>query len=276
MRKINLQNLILGFFDGLHQGHKLLFNGLENFGVLTFKNIPHKVNNFLYPLEERIKQIKKLSPQIIYIFDILKFNMEASKFLRQVIKPLNIKRLVVGSDYHFGNDNEGATKILEYFPDSIIVKRTNVSSSLLKKLIIDGDLESANNFLFEPYYRSGKVIDGIHKGKLLGYPTANIAIDHNLISLKPGSYVSVATFKNKNYLAVTFVGKSKTLDEQKNMIEAHILNFSENLYGENIKISFLKFIRPPSKFNNIESLKEAIKKDILFTTNWNKINIKFN
>lgn len=273
MKNINLQNLILGFFDGLHQGHKLLFKGLKNFGVLTFKNIPHKVNNFLYPLEERINQIKKFDPQIIYIFDILKFNMKASEFLETVIKPLNIQRLVVGSDYHFGNDNQGVNKIIEHFPDSIIVSRTNVSSSLLKKFITDGDLEAANNFLIEPYYRVGKVLDGNHQGKVLGYPTANIAIDNSLINLKPGSYVSNAIIKNKNYLAVTFIGKSKTLDQHKNMIEVHILNFSENLYGQNIKISFFKFIRPPSKFDSIKSLKEAIKKDVIFTINWNKINL---
>lgn len=273
MENINLQNLILGFFDGLHQGHKLLFKGLKNFGVLTFKNIPHKVNNFLYPLEERINQIKKFDPKIIYIFDILKFNMKASKFLQTVIKPLNIQSLVVGSDYHFGNDNQGVNKIIECFPDSIIVSRTNVSSSLLKKFITGGDLEAANNFLIEPYYRVGKVLDGSHKGKFLGFPTANIAIDNSLINLMPGSYASNVSIKNKNYLAVTFVGKSKTLDQHKNMIEAHILNFSENLYHQNIKISFLKFIRPPSKFNNIESLKEAIKKDVLFTANWNKTNL---
>lgn len=267
MKNNNLQNLILGFFDGLHKGHKLLFNALEHFGVLTFKNIPHKVNNFVYPLEERINQIKKLNPQIIYIFDIFKFNMKASQFLEKVIKPLNIKRLIVGSDYHFGNDNQGVNKILEYFPDSIIVNRNNLSSSLLKQLITNGDLEAANNFLLEPYYRVGKVIDGNHKGKILGYPTANISIDNHLISLKPGSYVSNVFIQNKNYLAVTFVGKSRTLNDQKNMIESHILDFSENLYGQNIKISFLKFIRSPSKFDTIEKLKTAIKEDILFAYN---------
>lgn len=272
MKNNNLQNLILGFFDGLHQGHKLLFNALEYFGVLTFKNIPHKFNNFLYPLEERINQIKKLNPQIIYIFDVIKFNMSANQFLEKVIKPLEIKRLIVGSDYHFGNDNQGVNKIIEYFPDSIIINRTNLSSSILKQLITSGDLEAANSLLLEPYYRVGKVIDGSHKGKLLGYPTANISIDNHLISLKPGSYVSSVIINNKNYLAVTFVGKSKTIDEQKSMIEAHILDFSENLYGQNIKISFLKFIRSPSKFDSIKNLKIAIREDVLFALNWIKKN----
>ncbi|WP_052664022.1 riboflavin biosynthesis protein RibF [Mycoplasmoides alvi] len=261
----NPLDLILGFFDGLHIGHKLLIDQTFNnpFNVLTFQNIPNKKNNFLYSFEERKNQLRIQGAKQIFCMDIAKNNMTAEEFCKKLLSNfIPFKKIIVGSDYLFGSDQKNVIFLKSFINDITIVDRSSISTSKIKKLVGENNFSELNKLLLEPYYRTGKVVSGYGHGKKLGFPTANIPIEPNLISLSEGSYATKIVIGNKTYLGVTFVGKSKTLLKQNSFIETHIINFHGNLYGQIIKIIFYKFLRTNVKFSSLDLLKKAIQNDL--------------
>ena len=266
----NSSDLILGFFDGLHIGHQLLFNqATKPFNILTFKNIPNKKNNFLYTEIERKKQLLKNNVNKIFTLDIAINNMTAEYFGLVWLPTLTkFKNLIVGSDYQFGSDRKDINFLQSLFKNVIVVDRSNVSTSNIKKFLLENDFLKANKFLLEPYYRCGKVVYGNKNGKKIGFPTANLLINPALISLSEGSYATKVLIDEKEYPSVSFVGKSKTISQKKSFIESHVIGFNNNLYDKDIKVSFYKFLRKNTKFESIELLKNAIKNDINTTINF--------
>ncbi|WP_036448906.1 riboflavin biosynthesis protein RibF [Mycoplasmoides pirum] len=265
------KDLILGFFDGLHHGHKLLFEKSKDFlfDVLTFKNIPSKKNNFLYSEQERFNQLKKMKTNKIYLLDLNFQNMSALEFCNNfLLKKFSEYRIIVGSDYLFGRDKQNVEFLQKNFKNVLIVNRSNISTTLIKKLIKNNNFFEANKLLLEPYYRVGKVIKGKQIATSLGFPTANIECDKNLIELNEGSYIVQCVVDNLTYQGVGFVGNSKSFKESKKYIEVNIFNFNKNIYDNEIKIIFYKFIRPNEFFSNIIDLKQAIELDINTAKNY--------
>lgn len=235
-------------------------------------------SQMLSPLEERLELFESLGVQAAIVLD---FNeqlalMTAKEYLENIlIGCLNAKSITIGYNHKFGSDRRGNGKFLEEyskkygFKVNIIspVKIDNhvVSSSVIRKFVLKGDIDTAAKFLGRPFKVKGIIIHGQHLGRTLGFPTANLSIPEELIIPLSGVYSGLAKIDSKVYHAVINVGKRPTVgDLKKDLVEAHLLDFDEDIYGKNIEVSFLKRIRDEIKFNSLDELKTQIKKDCDF------------
>ncbi len=268
--------LIIGYFDGVHIGHLKLKKEVknDNVGILTFKNIPNKSLN-IYNYKNRIQNIKKdFDPKYIFVFDILKNNMSAKMFIEYFFNKISIKNIIVGSDFKFGNDFKDINFLIENVKSNVIVVNRNnkdVSTSKLKTYIKTSNFKLLNKYLNDPYYVCGKVIIGKQiAAKLLGFPTANIKINKNILLPNEGVFLTRTKVNNKFYNSLTFIGKSPTFKVKYRTVETHLININENinLYNKTIRVYFIKRIANVKKFNNINDLKKQIEKYVLEANNY--------
>ena len=282
--KVNFKTVVtIGTFDGVHLGHRYIINQLKKIAeregaesvLLTFSPHPRIVlqdNNdslkLIDTLQEKKKKLEKIGLDHLVI---QKFTREFSRtkyvnFVRDIlIKKLNVDHLVIGYDHHFGRNREGSIKELSELSElynfkleQIPPQKENdiaVSSTKIRKLIDEGNILMANKYLCHNFILIGKVIDGEKIGRKIGYPTVNIEIDKNKLLPKAGVYAVKVEINNSNYCAMLNIGQ---LD---NKVEAHIFDFSSNLYGKQITIKFCSWIRNPMIFNDNLELKEQLKKD---------------
>ena len=282
--KVNFKTVVtIGTFDGVHLGHRYIINQLNKIAeregaesvLLTFSPHPRIVlqdNNdslkLIDTLQEKKKKLEKIGLDHLVI---QKFTREFSRtkyvnFVRDIlIKKLNVDHLVIGYDHHFGRNREGSIKELSELSElynfkleQIPPQKENdiaVSSTKIRKLIDEGNILMANKYLCHNFILIGKVIDGEKIGRKIGYPTVNIEIDKNKLLPKAGVYAVKVEINNSNYCAMLNIGQ---LD---NKVEAHIFDFSSNIYGQEITIKFCSWIRNPMIFNDDLELKEQLKKD---------------
>ena len=276
---------IIGNFDGVHLGHKKLINDAKKtaqkskhkLAIMTFEPHPRmffsKVSeNFLIQSkDDKIKELSKL--QIDYFFNI-KFDsklssLRAEDFIKEILhNKLNIKHVVVGKDFLFGKNREGDISTLKNIGEKInlkvstieIVKNDNlkISSTKIRELIREGNVELANKYLGRNFSISGQVIHGDKIGKKINFPTANIKL---LNHFRPafGVYaVNITSDKFKKMIGIANIGKRPTVNYVGELLEAHIFDKNIDLYDETISVEFLKFIRPEKKFNGIDDLKKQI------------------
>jgi riboflavin kinase/FMN adenylyltransferase len=280
----------IGNFDGVHIGHQDLIRNLQNFAkeknqstlLITFdKNskLTHSQNkkNFLLTTHsEKLQILKNKVDKIICISFTNEFKeISAESFIENTLKKLQINSLVIGKNFRFGKDRLGDIEMLKKYFDEKNIRSLNLleknniqcSSTMIRNLLHNGEIEKANNLLGYDYFIQGRV----RKGKkiasnILGFPTINI-INEEKILPKFGVYKVIVSIKNKNQIEKHFgianIGIKPTISNKNQpMIEVHIKDFSKNIYRKNVKIEFIKFIREEKKFDNIESLKEQIQKDI--------------
>lgn len=275
MMGINQNYLVLGFFDGIHLGHQQLFACQPHrFEILTFKNIPNKTSNFLYCFEDRLEQLEAMRPVKIHCMDLVENNMTGLEFIQKKLLRMNPAGIIAGNDFRFGSDSCSIAALQQFFPKSVFFQRTPVASKAIKQLIINGDLNRANNLLVEPYYRTGIVREGSKQGRYLGFPTANMEIQPFLVPMAFGSYITTTLYENQIYPSVSFIGASKTLNHLAPVIETHLINFNENLYGKSLKVRFHQYLRLPEKFDNLTVLKTMIAQDVKNATKWYENNFK--
>jgi len=283
----------LGNFDGVHLGHRKLITVLKEESkkrnlistVLTFEPHPSKV---LFPdkefflistLDKKVNIIKNLGVNILIIAP---FTQEFSKikwidFVNKVlIEKLKTKLVVVGYDFTFGYGGEGNAEKLSMigkekgFETIIIppVKRKGeiVSSSKIRALIKEGLVEKAEMLLGYPFCIEGRVIEGKSIGRKLGFPTANIEIPEGIIIPAYGVYSVIIKIKDKVYEGIANLGLKptfKNLNDSNPVLEVHIFDFKNTIYGEKVEVYFLKKIRDEKKFNSPNELAEQIKNDII-------------
>lgn len=270
IKNINIDNLIIGSFDGIHKGHYKLLNKKGNLVVLIIHNIPHK-NKYIYNLTEKIENIKiALKPKHILVFNLKKENCTAFEFIDMYLNNINTKQITIGSDFIFGNDGQNINYLKEYLNNNIklmIIKRTSnsYSTTKIKCLLQTGKIIDVNNKLLIPYSITSKVIKGNQiASKILNCPTANIKIDKNKIILKSGIYITNTILENHQYNSITFIGKSKSFKNTKYSVETHLLNYcGDNFYNKKIKVIFIKKIGNVKKYKNINKLKDDINNYIL-------------
>ena len=282
--KVNFKTVVtIGTFDGVHLGHRYIINQLKKIAeregaesvLLTFSPHPRIVlqdNNdslkLIDTLEEKKKKLEKIGLDHMIIH---KFTKEFSRtkyvnFVRDIlIKKLNVDYLVIGYDHHFGRNREGSIKELfelselyNFKLEQIPPQKENdiaVSSTKIRKLIGEGNISIANKYLCHNFILIGKVIDGEKIGRKIGFPTVNIEINKNKLLPKAGVYAVEVEINNSNYCAMLNIGQ---LD---NKVEAHIFDFSSNIYGKEITVKFLSWIRDPMIFDNNLELKQQLKKD---------------
>lgn len=283
--KIEKSYIALGNFDGLHRGHMKIIDNLVDqskkdkvkSAVLLFES---HTNNSIYSskqkqlttLEQKIKILGSSRVDLVFIinFDEIK-DFQAEEFIYFLKDKLNVCGVFVGYDYSFGKEAKGDTSLLKSFAnDDFLVNISKaekfesevVSSTIIKSYIQDNKLAQAEALLNRPYILDGKVVPGKKLGSTLGFPTANIQLATDYVLPSEGVYASEVFIDNKRYIAATSLGKNYTLDEKDLKIEAHIINFEENIYNKKIEIRFIKKLRPMLKFSSTEEMTENILKDI--------------
>jgi len=279
--------LTIGAFDGVHLGHRKIFKTLISLAkkrkllasAITFQPLPREVFNnerrgiAILSFEERKKRIEQAGIELLVVVDFnLKFAQKsAGEFMDELRRKLNPKLIVIGHDFRFGSKKTadecwlrsycGKMGIELKVVSAVKVRGELVSSSRIRSLLKEGDLERANQLLGEPYQLEGRVIFGHHRGKKLGFATANLSWSKEPLVPK-GVYVARVFYNQRLYPAVVNIGFNPTFGDKKLNIEAHLLDFKGELYGKRLKISLLKFLRAEEKFERIEDLVVQIKKDI--------------
>lgn len=264
----------------MHIGHRYIINYLNKIAkrekgesvLLTFSPHPRFVINkehshlkLIDTLDEKKEKLESLGLQN---FVVQKFTKEFSRikyvnFVRDIlVKKLNVDHLVIGYDHQFGRNREGSIKELQELSQLYNFKveeipplkkgDVSISSTKIRNLILEGDIETANTFLANNFLLSGTVIDGDKIGRTINYPTANISFDKDKLIPKTGVYAVNINIFNKKFDGMLNIGVGQK------KIEVHIFDFSKNIYGLDIKIEFKKLIRENIKFENILHLKNQL------------------
>ena len=277
----------IGLFDGLHIGHREVINNAlkqkENglmTGVFTFSDNNNNENyfkdNFKYIFTQRTKEniLEKMGIDYFVspVFSAIK-NYTCQEFVDGIIvKALNAKVISCGYDFTFGKNASGNAETLKELCikkgiEVIIappVKNGDevISSSAIRNFIIDGDMPSAKKMLGENFFIDFPVIKGNQIGrKILSFPTINQEFPKSHVIPKFGVYVTKVYIGNETYVGATNVGVKPTVGCDNVLSETYINNYEGNLYGKNIKVEFLEFIRPETKFESLDELKAQIEKD---------------
>ena len=274
----------IGNFDGVHLGHQELIDKIKQ--AAKKNNLKTKVITFNpYPFEffqwkkKRILSefdkndiLKKLGIDEIKSikFDEEFRNQTAEEFFINTLVKENIKFLSVGKDFKFGKDRAGDIELLNelcisnnvelHVLDDFKANTVKVSSTLVRELLAKNDFIEASKLLGRPYAISGNVIKGKSLGKRLSTPTANIDID-NVEFCFNGVFLGRITIENKSFFCIVNFGPKPTFDDYRQSLEAHILDFDENIYDHALSIEFLCKIRDQVKFNSVEELKIQINDD---------------
>lgn len=281
-------SLAMGYFDGVHLGHQKVIkkavelaksNGTKS-AVITFKDHPccffyGVCPKYILTRKERQEKIAELGVDYLYEFDFAKIaNLSAQEYLKDIIiknfSPIGIS---TGFNHHFGTGKTGSPEFLEkmshvynYIYNKTEAEKLNgetISSTKIRQLLSNGQIETANKMLGYKFQLEGKVITGQQLGRKIGFRTANVLYPNELIDLPFGAYATIITYQNKTYKGVTNFGIRPTVSTTEQCtVETHILNFDKDIYNENIKIEFIKMLRAEKKFNSIEELKKQIQKDI--------------
>lgn len=279
----------IGCFDGVHRGHRYLIGqvcqeaaqrGLSSV-LITFPVHPRQVmqSDYRPQLLSCLQQKTDLLQQQPADYCImLPFTRELSmlsayEFMRLLRDRYQVKVLVIGYDHRFGhNRSEGFEDYCRYGRElgmeivharALVEDELSISSSTIRNLLKQGEVERANHFLGYRYYLDGVVVDGYKVGRTLGFPTANLqpSCPDKLIPAE-GVYAVYAYVKGRRYAGMLNIGHRPTVDNGNDLsIEAHILDFSDNIYNRYLRIEFMHFIRPEQKFGNLEALRAQLRND---------------
>lgn len=284
-------SVALGFFDGVHAAHqkiiKAAVNAADERGLhpvaLSFAEPPAKMlfgssPPLLTDNEEKRRLIAILGADCLLLPTTMELlGMSGEEFVKSVlIDRLKADYAVCGYNYHFGRDRLSAGNLIELgqkygieicvLPEEKVNGET-VSSSHIRELLADGNMEQASLLLGRPYSVSGIVAEGKHLGRTMGFPTINIYPE-----LKPpiprGVYAAKVIFDGQEYIGVTNVGINPTVGDRGIRVETHLPDFDGNLYGKIVEILLMHFVRPEQKFNSVEGLFAQIKRDTSTVQNY--------
>ena len=283
--------ILVGNFDGLHAGHQKLFKQAQKYkkkfklkvGVVTFDPIPKmffnkKIKNYrISNFNQKVNYLNKFGVDFLInkTFNKKFSKIKCQEFVKKIIsKKLKAKYIFVSNNFRFGFKREGDVKLLKNYQSICNYKLINprplkrnkkiISSSYIRKLLQNGNLNKANKFLTRNWTVEGMVEKGRMMGKKIGFPTCNIDIGNYVIA-KPGVYaVKILVNKNKKiYKVIANLGYRPTFKQKKILLEVNLFNFSGNLYNKKLSVEFLKFIRGEKKFKGIDELRSQIKIDLL-------------
>lgn len=280
----------LGFFDGVHLGHQALLRKCRELadqlgckaGVVTFTSHPDALVKGNAPTlintpEDRKILLTALSMDMVVElpFDRELMQMPWQDFFCLLMGKYNAAGLVCGEDFRFGSRGEGTAEKLKEackqadIPCAVVPEQKlddiTVSSTRIRSLLENGEVEEAVRFLGHPHILSGEVISGRKLGRTLGIPTANLALPDELVKLPHGVYACKALVDGEKYLAVTNIGNRPTVGGHHTTVEPWLLDFEGDLYGKTITLEFYDFLRPERKFESLEALKAEIEKNALQT-----------
>lgn len=282
--------LTQGTFDGVHFGHRRILRHVVSEArkiggvsvLLTFYPHPRLV---LYPddnelkllttIEEKVDLVSALGIDYLIIIPFTKelSRLRASDFVRDIlVEQLHISKLIIGYDHRFGRNREGGLQEMSRFSETYNfdleeippqdIDDSIVSSTKIRKALLEGDVHLAKDYLGDLYTISGKVEEGLQRGTAIGYPTANVRVSSSYKLIPQNGVYAVWVYVDKiKYAGMLNIGYNPTFEDKKWSMEVHILNFNKNIYHHKILISFCSRIREEMKFENVTSLVNQLTKD---------------
>ena len=274
----------IGFFDGVHRGHRFLFAQLQEQAkslqlapiIFTFEQHPKQVltgksPSMLTSQVERVELLKHFAEVHVLSFEKVQ-HLTAEQFMQYLYYEEDVQVLLMGYDHRFGSD--GIKGFSEYVKiakrvgmrveraHECVVDSLPVSSTRIRKLLNVGKIEEVNRLLGYKYSLSGLVEHGNGIGNQIGFPTANIAFETNKQLPMAGVYSAHALIDNQEFSAIVNIGNNPTIGNSRITVETHVLNFEGNLYGRLLTVQFQRFLRSEQQFSSLEELQLQIKKDI--------------
>ena len=262
--------LVLGGFDGLHEGHKSLLKKAREFSysVAMMTIFDGKGSKNLFTAKEREESFEKAGIDFLLACEFSSIReMEAEDFLDKILSIFRPVLVVCGEDFRFGKGAKGTPKTIEkklpvFVEKLLLIEGEKVSSSLVKRRIEVGDLEGANKLLGSPFFLKGVVEKGRGVGRKLGFPTANLTYPQEKFPLPLGVYETEIEVEGKSYRGITNYGARPTFLDDEVLTESYLHAFSGDLYGKELKISFLRYLRKNRKFEKVEDLIDQLKEDV--------------
>lgn len=277
----------LGKFDGLHLGHRKLFEAIQreqkkgltgvvfSFLLPPGKLLQNKEVNLIYTEEEKKELLEHMGMDVLvsYPFDKAAFSMEPEDFVRDIlIEKLGTRVIAVGSDFRFGHNRRGDVGLLEELSliygyqlqvfEKVTMEGEIVSSTRIRYELSHGNMELAARLLGGPYSITGEVVHGRKLGRTIGMPTINMALPKEKLLPPNGVYASITEIDGKRYQGVTNIGIKPTVGaEERRLAETYIFDYRGDLYGRVLKVSLYTYERPEKKFASVEELKQQMEKD---------------
>ncbi len=278
----------LGTFDGVHRGHRALLLTARQLAdelgvplrVCTFNRHPLEILRpdnppvMLSTIPEKASQLFSagVDETELIPFDRSIADLEPEQFLERMHSMITVRGIVAGWNYSFGRNGRGNADLLQkdgekhgyrviIVPPTTLEDGTVISSSLVRRSLLDGDMEKAAELLGYTYSLTGTVAQGKHQGHKLGFPTANIEPWKRKALPKFGVYTGMLETDTEMLPAVVNIGIQPTIPSGKVTVEAHILTESPELYGQKVRLSLLKMLRPEKRFNSVEELTQQIEQD---------------
>lgn len=280
----------IGFFDGVHLGHRYLVEELKReaqkrrlaSAVITFAQHPRAVLHadyqpkLLNSFHEKMLHLQELEVDYCIVLNFTEklAQYSAEEFIAKVLRQqYHVEMLLIGYDHRFGHDRaDGFPEYVAYgqrYGMEVVQAspydegHTKVSSSEIRRLLMDGNVEKAARLLTYPYTLQGTIVSGYKVGRTIGFPTANIAVDEPFKVLpKVGVYAVWVSINEKCYKGMLYIGKRPTLHNGNDLsVEVHILDFSGNVYSDKISVSFMYHIREDKKFDSLEALQAQLEQD---------------
>lgn len=277
----------LGIFDGVHLGHRKILSIAKSyraqnlkFAVFTFETSSitqkhGKPYEYIYTQAQKNSIFESLGADYVYSPEIASLmNMSGEEFSGEILKDkMNAQVVVCGKNFRFGKGASCGAKQLKAYGEKFgfevcvcdIYQRDNqpVSSGRIKNHLKNGEIQKANELLGERYFVAGEIVSGNKIGRTINFPTLNQLFDERQIVPKMGAYASCCDIHGESYGAVTNIGVKPTVESDiKPLAETHVSGFCGDIYGENVKIEFLEFLRTEQKFPSVEHLKKQIESDL--------------
>lgn len=284
--------LTIGVFDGVHRGHQHLIRRLvdeaagtrRQSGVITFRNHPDSVLHpgfkpqYVTSLDDRIRLIRGLGVDFVspITFDAPLSRRSAREFVTCLQREHRMRGLVVGPDFAMGHRREGDVRTLAVLGkelgfsldvvDGLVDQNGPVRSTTIRKTLVQGDVSRVASLLGRNYSLAGPVVRGAGRGSTLGFPTANLAEPVGMAIPCDGIYAAWAHIGNTRSMAAISIGTRPTFDETGRLIEAFLLDFEGDLYGQELRLEFVQHLRDQEKFDTVEALQDQIDRDVEQTT----------
>lgn len=287
--------MALGYFDGVHLGHQAVIleairlAKLSNTepAVMTFHPHPRevlgkdKITRYITPLSEKIEYFARLGVKRTYLmkFDLGFAQLSKEEFVHQVLVPLRVKGVVTGFNYSFGRFASGKAEDLARLGNGLftakIVQPVEIegkvlSSSRVRQELAEGDMEIVSQILGRPYLIKGRVVHGDQRGRQIGFPTANLQLEHPYMIPKRGVYVVRVHYPSGVAFGIMNIGVRPTFTEgeQEERLEVHLLERNIDLYGQELEVELLHFIRDEQKFSSVDALVKQIEQDRRTAEEW--------
>jgi riboflavin kinase/FMN adenylyltransferase len=278
----------IGNFDGVHRGHQALIDRVTERAkamnlssvVVTFEPQPAEFFAKPEPAQPRLTRCREkfnaladcgVDKVMILHFDSKMANLSAADFVTRILcEGLNVKYLMVGDDFRFGKSRQGDFEFLKKAGEkygfqvenisSVILENERISSTRVRNALLKGDHVLANKLLGHPYYMQGRIVHGAQRGRTIGFPTANIYLHRRVLPVQ-GVYSVRMYLDGKSFAGVANVGIRPTVGGTRSLLEVHLFDFNQEIYGRQVRVEFCEKIRDEKRYESLDLLKVQIQKD---------------